>query len=105
LDLVRERHYSAAAFLLSDRKKGHKGHYTEPAEDLKFEFFVRSLIAQIGDVCLSRRKHGRHVVVPLHADISVICRKIGFDNLNPIKKSNNSLSKVHVRYHQQTGHT
>jgi DNA modification methylase len=38
----------------------------------------------VGDVCLSRRKFGRHVVVPLHADIAVSCRKIGFDNLNPI---------------------
>src|SRR5438445_7308045 len=42
------------------------------------------LICVVGDVCLSRRQHGRHVVVPLHADICVICRKIGFDNLNPI---------------------
>ena len=33
---------------------------------------------------MSRRQYGRHVVVPLHADICVICRKIGFDNLNPI---------------------
>jgi len=38
----------------------------------------------VGDVCLSRRKFGRHLVVPLHADIAVSCRKIGFDNLNPI---------------------
>jgi len=38
----------------------------------------------VGDVCLSRRQFGRHVVVPLHADIAVTCRKIGFDNLNPI---------------------
>ena len=38
----------------------------------------------VGDVCLSRREHGRHVVMPLHADIAVRCRKIGFDNLNPI---------------------
>ncbi len=42
------------------------------------------LICVVGDVCLSRRKHGRHLVVPLHADICVTCRKIGFDNLNPI---------------------
>jgi len=42
------------------------------------------LICVVGDVCLSRRKNGRHVVVPLHADVCVICRKIGFDNLNPI---------------------
>ena len=42
------------------------------------------LVCIVGDVCLSRKKHGRHVVVPLHADICVSCRKIGFDNLNPI---------------------
>jgi len=42
------------------------------------------LVCVVGDVCLSRRKYGRHVVVPLHADICVSCRKIGFDNLNPI---------------------
>ena len=38
----------------------------------------------VGDVCLSRRKNGRHVVMPLHSDIAVCCRKLGFDNLNPI---------------------
>lgn len=38
----------------------------------------------VGDVCLARRKFGRHLVVPLHADITVACRKLGFDNLNPI---------------------
>ena len=43
------------------------------------------MVCVVGDVCLSRRKNqGRHVVVPLHADICVQCRKIGFDNLNPI---------------------
>ncbi|MCD6097523.1 site-specific DNA-methyltransferase [bacterium] len=42
------------------------------------------LVCVVGDVCLSRKKFGRHVVVPLHADIAVSCRKIGFDNLNPI---------------------
>ncbi|MCX6340556.1 MAG: site-specific DNA-methyltransferase [Candidatus Aureabacteria bacterium] len=42
------------------------------------------LVCVIGDVCLSRKKFGRHVVVPLHADVCVMCRKIGFDNLNPI---------------------
>jgi len=42
------------------------------------------LVCVVGDVCLSRRRHGRHVVVPLHADICVMCRKLGFDNLNPI---------------------
>jgi len=38
----------------------------------------------IGDVCLPRRKAGRHFVVPLHADISIRCRDIGFDYLTPI---------------------
>jgi len=42
------------------------------------------LVCVVGDVCLSRKKHGRHRVVPLHADICVMCREIGFDNLNPI---------------------
>ncbi|MFO7973534.1 MAG: site-specific DNA-methyltransferase [Candidatus Hydrogenedentota bacterium] len=43
------------------------------------------LVCVVGDVCLSRRQNaGRHVVVPLHADICVQCRRIGFDNLNPI---------------------
>jgi DNA modification methylase len=38
----------------------------------------------VGDVCLSRRRVGRHLVVPLHADISVRCRELGFDYLTPI---------------------
>lgn len=38
----------------------------------------------VGDVCLSRRKVGRHLVMPLHADISVRCSAIGFDYLTPI---------------------
>lgn len=42
------------------------------------------LICVVGDVCLSRRKFGRHVVFPLHSDITVRCRRIGFDNLAPI---------------------
>ena len=42
------------------------------------------LVCVVGDVCLSRREYGRHLVMPLHADITVACRKLGFDNLNPI---------------------
>ncbi len=42
------------------------------------------LVCVVGDVCLSRKRHGRHMVMPLHADIIVRCRKIGFDNLTPI---------------------
>jgi modification methylase len=42
------------------------------------------LVCVVGDVCLSRRRHGRHMVMPMHADIIVRARKIGFDNLSPI---------------------
>ena len=42
------------------------------------------MVCVVGDVCVARRNFGRHLVFPLHADISVICRRIGFDNLNPI---------------------
>lgn len=38
----------------------------------------------VGDVCLSRRKAGRHHVLPLAADIQVRCREVGFDVLTPI---------------------
>jgi DNA modification methylase len=42
------------------------------------------LVCVVGDVCLARRRHGRHLVMPMHADIVVRCRRIGFDNLSPI---------------------
>ena len=42
------------------------------------------LIIVVGDVCLSRRRHGTHMVLPLHADIQVRANRIGFHNLAPI---------------------
>lgn len=43
------------------------------------------LVCNIGDVCVARRRNGgRHHVFPLHADIAVRCREIGFDYLTPI---------------------
>ena len=43
------------------------------------------LVCVVGDVCLSRRKNkGRRMVMPIHADISVRCRRLGFDYLTPI---------------------
>ena len=42
------------------------------------------LVVVVGDVLLSRRKHKRHQVIPLHADIQTRCRRLGFDNLAPI---------------------
>lgn len=38
----------------------------------------------VGDVCLSRRKAGRHHVLPLASDITVRARRLGFDALTPI---------------------
>ncbi|MEO6034621.1 MAG: site-specific DNA-methyltransferase [Verrucomicrobiota bacterium] len=38
----------------------------------------------VGDVCLSRKKAGRHYIMPLHADIQVRARKLGLDVLTPI---------------------
>lgn len=43
--LVLERHYDAAAFLMSNAKKGANGEYSEPAGDLTFQMFARSLVA------------------------------------------------------------
>jgi hypothetical protein len=45
--LVRERHYSATAFLMASRAGGLKGNYEEPSKDLTFELFARSLIGQV----------------------------------------------------------
>lgn len=42
------------------------------------------MIVVVGDVCVPRRRLGRHVVFPLHASIQERCRGIGFDNLSPI---------------------
>ena len=42
------------------------------------------LCVNVGDVTLSRRAHGRHRVVPLHADILVHAQQSGFDALTPI---------------------
>ena len=45
--LVLERHYDSAAFLLSGAEAGLEGQYAEPAQDLSFEKFARSLVAQV----------------------------------------------------------
>lgn len=43
------------------------------------------VVCVVGDVCLSRRNNdGEHEVVPLHSDIQIRGRKIGFKNLSPI---------------------
>ena len=42
------------------------------------------LVCVVGDVCISRRKGGRHHVLPLSADIMSRARRLGFDVLTPI---------------------
>jgi len=49
--LIRERHYNAAAFLLSPRPAKTGARYTEPAEDLTFGSFVSALRAQAVSAC------------------------------------------------------
>ena len=71
---------------------GHVDDYEEflDAIDIVWEGVRRALVPGgrlvviVGDVCLSRRKFGRHVVVPLHASIQERCRALGYDNLAPI---------------------
>jgi site-specific DNA-methyltransferase (adenine-specific) len=38
----------------------------------------------VGDVCVPRKRHGKHFVVPLHADIQVRARSLQLDVLTPI---------------------
>ncbi len=38
----------------------------------------------VGDVCVPRKREGRHYVMPLHADIQVRARHLGLDCLTPI---------------------
>lgn len=38
----------------------------------------------VGDVCIPRKRDGRHRVMPLHADIQVRARRLGLDVLTPI---------------------
>jgi len=46
--LVLERHYTAASFITSDSETGLKGIYNEPANDLSFSIFLRSLVSHVG---------------------------------------------------------
>ncbi len=38
----------------------------------------------VGDVCVPRKKAGRHYVMPLHADIQVRARRLNLDCLTPV---------------------
>ena len=88
----------------SDHQLGHVADYRRFQDELTkvwrrvYNLLVPGgrLCIVVGDVCLPRRKAGRHLVVPLHADISVRCREIGFDYLTPIMwyKISNAATEV-----------
>ena len=42
------------------------------------------LCCVVGDVCVPRKKKGKHYIVPLHADIQVRARTLGLDCLTPV---------------------
>lgn len=46
--LILERHYTAASFITSDRNTGLKGNYKQPASDLSFTNFAKSLVSHVG---------------------------------------------------------
>jgi site-specific DNA-methyltransferase (adenine-specific) len=76
----------------SERQMGAIDDYEEFLEELDkvWRECVRVLVpggricCVVGDVCLPRKKTGRHYVVPLHADIQVRSRRLGLDCLTPI---------------------
>jgi hypothetical protein len=46
--LILERHYTSSSFITSAGDSGIEGVYNEPANDLSFEYFARSLISHVG---------------------------------------------------------
>src|SRR5437588_1246510 len=50
----------------------------------------------VGDVCIPRKREGRHYILPLHADIQTRSRKLGLDCLTPIlwQKIANGVTEV-----------
>ena len=46
--LIRERHYTSSSFITSGSDTGIEGIYQEPAKDLSFKFFAKSLVSHVG---------------------------------------------------------
>lgn len=46
--LMLERHFTASAFIASDRESGPQGIFSTPAEELSVERFAKTLMAHIG---------------------------------------------------------
>lgn len=45
--LILERHYTSSSFIVSDSENGMDGNFKEPAEDLKFLRFAKSLVSHV----------------------------------------------------------
>lgn len=45
--LNRERHYTSSSFIVSDSENGMHGNFKEPAVDLKFQRFAKSLVSHV----------------------------------------------------------
>ncbi|MBN1293408.1 MAG: PaeR7I family type II restriction endonuclease [Candidatus Latescibacteria bacterium] len=46
--LVHERHYTSASFITSESSNSEKGIFQEPAQDLSFALFAKTLISHVG---------------------------------------------------------
>ena len=46
--LILERHYTSSSFITSGNDNGFEGVYKEPAKDLSFELFAKSLVSHVG---------------------------------------------------------
>ena len=85
-------YWNLKEYVDSPDQLGHVEDYKDflDAVDVVWEGLLKALVPGgrlvivVGDVCRSRRKFGRHMVVPLHASIQERCRRLGYDNLAPI---------------------
>ena len=85
-------YWNLKEYVDSPAQLGHVDGYKDflDAVDVVWEGILNALVPGgrlvivVGDVCRSRRKFGRHMVVPLHASIQERCRLLGYDNLAPI---------------------
>lgn len=46
--LILERHYTSVSFIISDSENGLDGVYKQPAKDLSFSIFAKSLVSHVG---------------------------------------------------------
>ena len=76
----------------NDRQLGQTEDYDEFLDelDIVWKECARVLVpggricCVVGDVCIPRKRGGRHHVMPLHADIEVRARSLGLDCLTPV---------------------